>query len=102
MSAKKTAEAKANVEVESVGDIKAEFVVDDKDYAEIVLHGVDLGFANLLVEKLLEGKSVGFASADYLHPTKRTPLLKIKGKNIKKLVADALKTLESELKGLSA
>ena len=98
MSTKK-AEAKVEVQTES---IKAEFVVDDKDYAEVLLHDIDLGFANLLVEKLLEDKAVGFAAVDYVHPTRRTPLLKIKGKNCRKLVADALKELQAELKALGA
>jgi DNA-directed RNA polymerase subunit L len=54
------------------------------------------------VEKLLEDKAVGFAAVDYVHPTRRTPLLKIKGKNCRKLVADALKELQAELKALGA
>ena len=79
------------------------FTVDGKNEIEAQLDGVDLGYANLLVEKLLEDKDVSFAAVDYIHPTKRTPLLKVKAKgDVKKTIAGALKEVEKEIKGLTA
>lgn len=83
------------------GEIKAEFVVEEKESIEVLLHGIDIGMAHWLVEKLLESKAIEFASVDYVHPTKRTPLLKVKGKGCKKAVADALKELEKDAKAAS-
>ena len=83
-------------------EVHAKFVLDGKNEAHVQLEGCDLGYANLLVEKLLEDKNVDFAAVDYVHPTQRTPLLKVKGKGgVRKLVADALKEVEKELKKLS-
>ena len=83
-------------------EVNAKFILDDKGEAHVLLEGCDLGYANLLVEKLLGDKNVDFAAVDYVHPTQRIPLLKIKGKGgIKKLVSSALKEVEKEIKTLS-
>ena|SRR3989338_3390716 len=80
---------------------QAKYAVEEKDQVQVLMEGFDLGYANLLVEKLLEDKGVDFASADYVHPTQRTPLLKVKGKNVKKSIAEALKEVGKEVKSLS-
>ena len=46
--------------------------IDDFVFEDFMLEGYDLGFANLLVEKLLQDKDVGFAAVEYAHPTQQT------------------------------
>lgn len=84
------AEKKAHDKTEKIEKSKVDFTTDEKGELVAVLHDCDLGLANLIVEKLLEDKSVGFAAVDYAHPTQRTPVLKVKGKNPKKSVATAV------------
>ncbi len=79
---------------------KLEFLVEEKGEMSVLLEGYDLGFANLLVEKLIQDKSVGFAAVDYVHPNQRTPVLKVKAKNAKKAVADALEEVRKEFSTL--
>lgn len=77
-----------------------EFLVDEKGEIAVMLEGYDLGFANLLVEKLLQDKDVGFAAVEYAHPTRRTPVLRVKAKSPKKAVSAALEELGKELSSL--
>lgn len=77
-----------------------EFLVDEKGEISVLLEGYDLGFGNLLVEKLLQDKDVGFAAVEYLHPTQRTPVLKVKAKSPKKAVAQALEEIRKEVSSL--
>lgn len=76
------------------------FLVEEKDEISVLLEDYDLGYVNLVVEKLLQDKDVGFAAVDYLHPTQRIPVLKVKAKNPKKAVADALEEVKKEVSGL--
>ncbi|MEM4254818.1 MAG: RpoL/Rpb11 RNA polymerase subunit family protein [Candidatus Norongarragalinales archaeon] len=76
------------------------FLAEEKDSIFVLLEGYDLGFANLLVEKLLQDKAVGFAAVEYAHPTQRTPVLKVGAKNPKKAVVDALGEMRKELSSL--
>ncbi|MBS3069919.1 hypothetical protein J4220_00235 [Candidatus Micrarchaeota archaeon] len=77
-----------------------EFLTDEKGEIAVMLEGYDLGFANLLVEKLLQDKDVGFAAVEYAHPTRRTPVLRVKAKSPKKAVVAALEELGKELSSL--
>ncbi len=69
---------------------------DEKGSLKILMEGMDIGAAQALVEQLLETKDVTFAAAIYDHPTKRNPVLHIKGKNLKKEVLKALEALQEE------
>ncbi|NUN11454.1 hypothetical protein HUU53_02315 [Candidatus Micrarchaeota archaeon] len=80
--------------------MKIKILVDEKDEFQVLMQGSDLGFANYLVEKVLEDKDVSFAASDYDHPTSRNPVIKIKGSSPKKKLLDALKKAEDELKDL--
>ncbi|MFH1780191.1 MAG: RpoL/Rpb11 RNA polymerase subunit family protein [Candidatus Micrarchaeota archaeon] len=75
-------------------------ILNEKNELHVSLEGFDLGFANYLVEKLLQDKEVDFAAADYDHPTSRNPIIKIKAASAKKKLQDALKEVEEELKAL--
>ncbi|MFH1056324.1 MAG: RpoL/Rpb11 RNA polymerase subunit family protein [Candidatus Micrarchaeota archaeon] len=85
---------------EKLVGVSVKFLVEEKGGIEVLLEGHDVGLANLLVEKLLEDKSVDFAAVDYVHPTLRTPVLKVQGKNPKKSVLDATGEVEKALKAL--
>ncbi|MFH0835851.1 MAG: RpoL/Rpb11 RNA polymerase subunit family protein [Candidatus Micrarchaeota archaeon] len=69
------------------------------------LQGIDLGLASVLVDKLLEDKSVSFASVDYDHPTTGVPVLKIKAKDakasLKKAITEVKKDIQEFAKQLS-
>ncbi|HLD76445.1 MAG TPA: RpoL/Rpb11 RNA polymerase subunit family protein [Candidatus Norongarragalinales archaeon] len=67
---------------------------EEKDSFKALLVGFDEGYANALVDKLLENKEIVFASAVYDHPTKRNPVLTVRGKGIKKEIAKAVKELD--------
>ncbi|HEV8289561.1 MAG TPA: RpoL/Rpb11 RNA polymerase subunit family protein [Candidatus Norongarragalinales archaeon] len=67
---------------------------------EFKLPGEDIGFANMIVEKLLQDKAVTFASASYDHPLTANPVIKIKGKEPKKSLEKALDAVKKELKQL--
>ena len=71
---------------------------DEKDYLELFLESEDVGFTNLLAEKLLSDKDVSFASSAYDHPLKGNAVLKIKGKNPRKHLEKAIKHVREELK----
>ncbi len=73
-------------------------VADEKDYLELFLEGEDVGFTNLLAEKLLKDKEVLFASSAYDHPLKGNAVLKIKGKNPRKHLEKAIEEARDEFK----
>ncbi len=73
-------------------------LTDEKNELKLHLIGSDIGVAQALAEKVLEDKEVTFASATYDHPTKRNPVLHVKGKNPKKQVTAAAKALSVEAK----
>ena len=64
-----------------------------------VLHGERHTFPNLLRETLLQDSSVTFAAYTMLHPLGEDSefIVKTKGKNAKKAVADALKKIGKQL-----
>ncbi|MFH1257609.1 MAG: RpoL/Rpb11 RNA polymerase subunit family protein [Candidatus Micrarchaeota archaeon] len=70
---------------------------DEDEYLELMITGEDMGFANLVVEKLLESKSVTFAASSYEHPLKGNPIIKIKAKNPHKEMKKAVEKLKDEL-----
>ncbi|MBI5226145.1 hypothetical protein HY994_02810 [Candidatus Micrarchaeota archaeon] len=69
---------------------------DEKGSLKILMEGMDIGAAQALAEQLLENKDVTFAAAVYDHPTKRNPVLHVKGKNLKKEVQKALDAMSEE------
>jgi DNA-directed RNA polymerase subunit L len=69
---------------------------DEDDYLEIMLMNEDLGFANLIVEKLLSIKHVNFAAAQYEHPLKGNPIIKIKSKEPYKDLKKAIEGVREE------
>ncbi|HIH20062.1 TPA: hypothetical protein HA244_02230 [Candidatus Micrarchaeota archaeon] len=100
--AKKKEKNAEKQEGESKPLVKVTFSVEGKGEIQALLEGADLGYANLLVEKLLEDKGVSFAAAEYVHPTQCTPLLKVKAKgDVKKAIGQALKEVEKEIKSLT-
>lgn len=69
---------------------------EEKNSLKILMEGMDIGAAQALAEQLLENKDITFAAAVYDHPTKRNPVLQVKGKNPKKEVLKALDALKEE------
>ncbi|MDO8339442.1 MAG: DNA-directed RNA polymerase subunit L [Candidatus Burarchaeum sp.] len=80
--------------------MKLEFLVDEKNHVELILHGEDHSFANALREKILEEKGVEFVSVTREHPTAASPklVLKTKGKPARELLTDAVKALQKDTK----
>ena len=62
-----------------------------------MLVGEDVGFTNLIAEKLLESKGVEFAASAYEHPLRGNPILRIKAKSPHKELKTALKEVISSL-----
>ncbi len=77
--------------------MKLEVLTDDKNRFDVLLHGEDLGFANTIVEKLLESKAVTFASAELDHPLKGNPIIRVKAKDAKKELSKAVAAVEKDL-----
>ncbi len=73
-------------------------LVSKKNEFVASLDGMDLGFANWLVAKLLEDKDVSFASADYDHPLSANPVLKVKAEDAKKSLIEALDAAKKQVK----
>lgn len=96
----KTEKAEKPEKAEKIEKSQVDFTTDEKGELVAALHDCDLGMANLVVEKLMEDKSVGFAAVDYAHPTQRTPVLRVKGKNPKKSVANAIDAALKEFSSL--
>ena len=65
-------------------------LVSKKNEYVVSLDGMDLGFANWIVARLLADKDVSFASADYDHPLTGNPVLRVKGEDAKKSLLKAL------------
>ncbi|MBU1197752.1 DNA-directed RNA polymerase subunit L [Candidatus Micrarchaeota archaeon] len=80
----------------------ASVIKDEKDYLEFVLEQEDVGFTNLLVEKLLQNSDVTFAASSYDHPLKGNAVVKIRGKNPKKSLHKAIDESRKELKELES
>ncbi len=73
------------------------FVKKEKDEWQLKLHGVDLGFANLVADRLLQSKSVSFAAAVLDHPLKGNPILTVRAKDPAKEFEKALTGLNDDL-----
>lgn len=96
------AERKSRAKVESPAKelVNVEFLVDEKGDLSVKLGGCDVGLANLIVARILDDKSVGFAAVEYDHPTSRVPVLKVTAKNPKKSVEHALAMVLKDLESL--
>ncbi|MFH0972155.1 MAG: RpoL/Rpb11 RNA polymerase subunit family protein [Candidatus Micrarchaeota archaeon] len=70
---------------------------DEDGYLEVMLMQEDLGFANLVVDRLLESRGVGFAASAYEHPLKGNPIIKVKAKDPHKELKKALEGVKEEL-----
>ena len=70
-------------------------VKNEKDYVEIELKGEEAGFANALVEILLEDSDVEFASFRQDHPQAASPVIMLRTKE-----GNALHTLKTAIKKL--
>ncbi len=79
------------------GEFKFKVLQDDKDYFEAEFEKQDVGFFNLLVEKLLKSKGVSFAAAAYDHPLKGNAIVRVKAKDAKKELHKAFEETEFEL-----
>ncbi len=99
-SEKKQVKAEKRAKEGSDALVKVEFLVDGKGELAAKLEGCDLGLANLIVERLVEDKSVEFAAVDYDHPTRRTPVLKVTAKNPKKSVGHAISMVLKDIDSL--
>ena len=74
-----------------------EFLVKEKDYIEVKLEREDLGFAQFVVSKLLEDKSVSFAATSPDHVLKGNPIIKVRAKDAKKALASAFDDAAKEI-----
>ncbi len=73
-------------------------LVSKKNECVVSLDGMDLGFANWLVARLLEDKDVSFAAADYDHPLTANPVLRVKGDDAKKSLIVALEAARKQVR----
>ncbi|VVC03959.1 DNA-directed RNA polymerase subunit L [Candidatus Burarchaeum australiense] len=80
--------------------MKLEFLKDEKNHIELILHGEDHSFPNALREKILEEKGVEFVSVTREHPTAAFPklVLKTKGRSARDVLAEAVKALQKDTK----
>ncbi|MEM0475909.1 MAG: RpoL/Rpb11 RNA polymerase subunit family protein [Candidatus Norongarragalinales archaeon] len=69
-----------------------------KNELVVSLDGMDLGFANWLVARLLEDSSVSFAAADYDHPLTANPVLRVKAEDAKKSLLKAIDAARRQVK----
>ncbi|MFH1200482.1 MAG: RpoL/Rpb11 RNA polymerase subunit family protein [Candidatus Micrarchaeota archaeon] len=72
-------------------------VCEEKGYLEVEMPGQDIGFSNLVVEKLLKGKSVSFAAAAYDHPLKCNSVIRIRAKDPAKELHKAFEEVHFEM-----
>jgi len=70
---------------------------DDDENFEAVMTKEDLGIASIIVQKLLESKSVKFAAAAYDHPLKGNPVIRIKANDAKKELKKAIEAAKEEI-----
>ncbi|RLG19783.1 hypothetical protein DRN67_01790 [Candidatus Micrarchaeota archaeon] len=78
--------------------MKLEFLKDEKNHLEAIMHGEDHSFPNALREKLSAAKGVEFVAVTREHPTAADPklVLKTKGKDARAVLADAIKELQKD------
>ncbi len=74
-----------------------ELLESEKHLLKVKLKGEDLGFASLVVEKLLAEKTVSFASAAFDHPLKGNPVITVKAPDAKKQLVKALDAVADDL-----
>ncbi len=77
--------------------MEIEVIEGEKERFDVKLVGEDLGFANAIVEKLLQSKSVSFAAAEYDHPMKGNPVIRVKAKDAKKELVRAIGAVEKDM-----
>ena len=78
------------------------FVKKEKDEWQVKLAGVDLGFASLVAERLLQSKSVLFAAAVLDHPLKGNPMLTVRAKDPAKELGKAIEAVNEDLSALGS
>ncbi len=78
--------------------MKAKFVEKEKDVVEVQFEGMDEGLANIVVDKLLQKKSVKQASVTLVHPLIPTPSVRVNAGDARKELVDALEETADELK----
>lgn len=78
--------------------MEAKFVEKEKDVVEVQFEGMDEGLANVVVEKLLQKKSVKQASVTLLHPLIPTPSVRVRAGDARKELVEALDETADELK----
>lgn len=72
-------------------------IKDEDEQLELMLMDQDVGFTNLIVDKLVESKAVTFAASSYEHPLKRNPIIKIKAKDPHKELKKAITEVKDEI-----
>lgn len=76
--------------------INAVVLNKEKDFLEVQFNGMDEGLANLVVEKLAEGKA-DFAAYSLEHPLTGNPVIRVKASSPKEELVAALKATEKEV-----
>ena len=84
--------------------MKLEYVKDEKNHVEVILHGEEHSFPSALREKLSEEKGVEFVAVTREHPTAAYPklVLKTKGRAAREVLADAVKSLQKDVKAFTS
>lgn len=80
--------------------MEVKILQDDSNRLDVMLKGEDLGLAKLVVEKLLESKSVTFAAADVEHPLIGNPIIRVQAKDPKKELEKAVDAVEKDFEKL--
>ncbi len=76
-------------------DIKV--LKEEDNFLELMLVGEDVGFANVVVDRLAQSKGVTFAAAAYEHPLRGNPIIRLKAKAPHKELKKALESVKEDL-----
>lgn len=66
-------------------------------HLEIKFDKEDLGFVNLIVEKLLASDKIKYAACNYDHPVTKNPVLKAEGKELDKELKKAIDSIIEDI-----
>jgi DNA-directed RNA polymerase subunit L len=81
--------------------MEVKIIKEEDEYLELMLKDEDVGFSNLIVEKLIESKGVLFAASAYEHPLRGNPVIKIKAKSPKKELKGAIEAVKEDIEKFS-
>jgi len=84
--------------------MELEFLKNEKNHIEVLLHGEEHSFPNALRERLVGEKGVEFVAVTRDHPTAADPklVLKTKGRSAQEVLMSAVKALQKDVKSFTS